>query len=375
MLLVFRAVWTALTVADLSAVFILLGARPPRTDDGEERQLINVVEEISIAAVLPPPRLLLLDNESINVAVLGTSPQTATLVVTRGLLDRCNRDETQALIADAIASIGNGDLRATLRWIAVSVTITVVRRLLQAPYWKPAREHLASLRRLLWRKESCDPTTEAAALAELLRDQSAEPGDLTGGRVKLALTFPFFMAHALFNAVGWFASLLFLSPALSFLFRRRRYLADAIAVQLTRYPDALASALNRVIVQPRQEPTIPSLLTLLFVAAPPNKFSDHERPVGFFFGTHASLGKRHERVTRMGLLARREDTSEFARLSALPVRHRWLVGGLLALLVPLIGATIYLMLYLIVVLTGFSLVVGMIYVLAVIMPLRWMLRM
>ena len=77
----------------------------------------------------------------------------------------------------------------------------------------------------------------------------------------------------------------------------------------------------------------------------------------------------------MGLLARSAEVSDFARLSVLPAGHRWLVGGLLALLVPLVGATIYLMLYLIVALTGLSLMVGMMYVLVVILPLRWILRM
>ncbi len=167
--------------------------------------------------------------------------------------------------------------------------------------------------------------------------------------------------------------LLFLSPALTLLLRRRRYLADAIAVQLTRYPESLTSAFERMIRQPRTIRTVPYLMTLLFVAEPPNKFADNDRALGFFFGTHPSLGKRHQRVARMGLLARSADASQFAELLALPIGRRLLVLGLLALVLPLIALAIYLMLYLVVTLTLFSLVVGMIYVLAVILPIRWLL--
>jgi Zn-dependent protease with chaperone function len=372
LLVLWRAVQTALTTADLATILVQFGARPPRPDDGEEHQLVNVAEEIAIAAELPAPRVMLLDDPTINVAALGGTPQTAVLLVTRGLLDHCNRDETQALMADAVAVIGNGDLRATLRWIAVSVTLTIVRLLLQAPYFRPARERLVRLRGPLWQRDQCDAAAGAAAFAELLGEQPAAPGDLTGGRIRRALTFPFFITHAMFNAVAWFASLLFLSPALTLLMRRRRYLADAIAVQLTRYPDALASALDRLIRQPRAPRTVPRLLTLLFVAAPPNEFADDDAPLGFFFGTHPSLSKRHRRVARMGLLARGQDPSQLAALAALPPGGRLLVGVLLAVLVPLIGLMIYLLLYLIVALTLLSLVVGMLYVLVVLLPFRWL---
>ena len=373
MLLLWRVVWNALATTDLSAIFTNLGARLPRPDDGEERQLVNVAEEIAIAAGLPAPRVMLLDDVTINVAALGATPETAALLVTRGLLDHCDRDETQALIADAIASISNGDVRATLRWIAVSLTLSIVRLLLQAPYWTPARERLAELRGLSWRKDTRSGAADTAAFAALLSDEADTPGDLTGGRIRRALTFPFFMAYAMFNAVAWFASLLFLSPALSLLLRRRRYLADAIAVQLTRYPDALCSALNRVITQPRTPRSISRVFALLFVAAPPNEFADDGGALGFFFGTHPSLSKRHQRVTKMGLLAQNADQSRFAALSAMSLRHRLIVGVLLVILVPLVAAVIYLMLYLIVALTGLSLMVGMMYLLAVLLPIRWLL--
>ena len=370
---VWRAVWSALASADLLAMFTNFGARAPKPDDAEERQLVNVVSEIAIAAALPAPRVMLLDDDTINLAAVGNTPETATVFVTRGLLDRCNRSETQALVADAMAMIGNGDLRGMLRWIAVPMTLTIVRQLLQAPFFPPARAWLAPLRGRLWRRSS-DLVGDAAAFAMLLGGAEPDaPNDLPDGRVRQALAFPFFMTHAMFNAVAFLASLLFLSPALTMLMRRRRYLSDAIAVQLTRQPDALTSAINRVIGQPLKPRTVPQLLELLFVAKPPNEFADSDRPLGLFFGTHPSLAKRHRRVAKMGLLGASDDPSQFAALARLTPGRRLLVGVLFALLVPLVGIAIYLMLYLIVALTLLSLVVGMMYVLVVVLPIRWLL--
>lgn len=367
-----RMVSYALANADLAHLFAALGVQAPRSDDNEERQLVNVVEEMAIAAGLPAPRVLLLDVGSINIACVGATPQTATLLVTRGLLEQCDRNETQALIADAMAMIGNGDLRAMLRWIAFSMTLLIVRLLLQAPYWPAARARLALLRDWYRQRAAAGPVSDATAFAELLADPSDAPGDLSGGRIRRFLTLPFFMAHALFNAVAWLASLLFLSTALTLLMRRRRYLADAIAVQLTRYPDALVGALARVTVQRLVPRTFSTSLTMLCVVAPPNEFSDSDRPPGFFFGTHPGLGRRHQRVAKMALLVGSQGPTSLATLAALPLRTRLIVAVLLAVLVPLVAMAICLMLYLIAVLTCFSLVIGMLYVMLAVAPLRWL---
>lgn len=367
-----RMVWSMLAKSDLAHLFANLDVRAPRADDSEERQLVNVVAEMAISAAMPAPRVLLLDVGSINIACVGATPKTATMLVTRGLLEQCDRDETQALIADAMAMIGNGDLHAMLRWIAFSVTLLIVRLLLQAPYWPAARARLALLRNWYRQRAAAGPASDATAFAALLGDPSDAPRDLSGGRIRRFLTLPFFMAHALFNAVAWLASLLFLSPALTLLMRRRRYLADAIAVQLTRYPDALVSALARVTVQRLVPRTISTALTMLCVVAPPNELADRDRPPGFFFGTHPGPGRRHQRVSKMALLVTSQGPTSLASLGALPLRTRLIVAVLLAVLVPLVAVAILLMLYLIAVLTCFSLVIGMLYVMLAVAPIRWL---
>ena len=87
------------------------GSRAPNERDLEERQLRNVVEEMAIAAGLQPPRLRVIDSEVVNAGAVGVGVDDATVLVTRGLLDKLDRDETQAVVGHVVGSIGNGDLK------------------------------------------------------------------------------------------------------------------------------------------------------------------------------------------------------------------------------------------------------------------------
>jgi Zn-dependent protease with chaperone function len=87
-----------------------LAARPPRDADPEERQLGNILAELSLAAGLPTPRLLLVDAAEPNAAAFGASHRDAAVIATRGLLDRLDRRETQGVVAHLVGSVGSGDL-------------------------------------------------------------------------------------------------------------------------------------------------------------------------------------------------------------------------------------------------------------------------
>src|SRR5437588_502785 len=80
--------------AVLCAMPLTLGASEPRAGDLEERQLQNIIEEMAIAAGLRPPRVVLLDGDGANAALVGASDADATIVVSRGLLDTFTREET-----------------------------------------------------------------------------------------------------------------------------------------------------------------------------------------------------------------------------------------------------------------------------------------
>ena len=99
-----------------------LGGRLVSRDsqDLHERQLINIVDEMAIAAGIPSPPVFVLDAEnSINAFAAGARPSEAVVAVTRGTLERLNRDELQGVIAHEFSHILNGDMRLNLRLVAV----------------------------------------------------------------------------------------------------------------------------------------------------------------------------------------------------------------------------------------------------------------
>ena len=100
---------------------------PEDTADPNLRRLRNVVEEIAIASGVPVPRLYVLEHEAgINAFAAGYTPADAVVAVTRGALDRLNRDELQGVIAHEFSHILNGDMRLNIRLMGVLFGILVL---------------------------------------------------------------------------------------------------------------------------------------------------------------------------------------------------------------------------------------------------------
>ena len=100
---------------------------PEDTTDPGLRRLRNVAEEIAIASGVPVPRLYVLEHEAgINAFAAGYSLSDAVIAVTRGALDRLNRDELQGVIAHEFSHVLNGDMRLNLRLIGVLFGILMV---------------------------------------------------------------------------------------------------------------------------------------------------------------------------------------------------------------------------------------------------------
>ena len=115
-----------------------LGAREPRRDDLEERQLVNVVEEMAIAAGVSPT-VRLLDDPEPRAALLGPSSENAAVVLSRGVLDRCDRAATQGIVAHLIASQVNGDPRFGRAVLSIFQTLGLSFAVLDALLsWSPS---------------------------------------------------------------------------------------------------------------------------------------------------------------------------------------------------------------------------------------------
>ncbi|MBV8053526.1 MAG: M48 family metalloprotease, partial [Acidobacteriaceae bacterium] len=120
------ALWLAVDVlfrrSGVGGALLALNAREPNQNQLKELQLVDVVQEMAIAAGIPPPTVMLIDSGGANAAAIGSCAADARIVVSRRLLDDLSRDELEGVLAHMIASIGNGDLRIAFRITAVFET-------------------------------------------------------------------------------------------------------------------------------------------------------------------------------------------------------------------------------------------------------------
>lgn len=252
---VWLGVYTLFRHAGVGGVLLTLGARPPRPEDLEEKQLTNLVEEMAIAAGVPPPRVMLLDSAIANAAVVGSSTEDAVIVVSRRVLDEFNRDETQGVIGHLVASMGNGDLRIAFLMISVFLAFGALVTFLSAPFGPQGRAAFMCLLRVgaQLRRQHTDDQAEAELVSLLLTQAMEAEGmddldKLNEKRGWLTVVLAPFIFVNISTRWTLFVFISFLlGPVIALLWRARRYLADASAVQLTRNPDGLAYGLDHLV--------------------------------------------------------------------------------------------------------------------------------
>ncbi len=259
--LLWRGVQALFERAGVYGMIASLPVRAPNTVDLEEKQLVNVVEEMAIAAAIPCPKVMLTDQPGVNCGAIGTGIDDAVIIVSRALLDRFDRNQTQGIVAHLIASIGNGDMRIGILMMSVMQMLSALSLVVYAPVDRNARAMLMKLIRLgmeclTKRPADADAGREAQWLAEILANPfhdrlEHQPEETRMGKVITVLTFPAMVVDIIFSKV---LNMFLLSPILAMTWRHRKYLADSAAVQLTRYPDGLADALAHARTESRVIP-------------------------------------------------------------------------------------------------------------------------
>ncbi len=198
-------------VSKLWGTNIVLGISGSREATAQEDQVLrNVVEEMAIASGLPMPKVYVIEDDSPNAFATGQTPQTGIVCVTTGLLSKLNRDELQGVMAHELSHIRNYDIRYMTTVATMVGLISLLADFLQT-----------QLRWGFWggRSRSNDNNDNNGPLGIIF---------LILGIV-LALIAPM---------TGWM-----LEMAVS---RKREFLADASAAEMTRYPEGLASALRKI---------------------------------------------------------------------------------------------------------------------------------
>lgn len=227
------------------------GAREIDETNLKEKQLLNVVEEMSIAAGIPKPKVYIVPDEDLNAFATGFSPQKSYIFVTQGLLDNLTREELQAVIAHEISHIRFYDIRL----------MTLVVTLMNA----------------------------IAIISDSLYRSSIRSSSSSRSRSK--------NSGAGFIFLIWLI-LLILSPIISRILamaisRQREYLADAGAAELTRNPKALISALEKIRKAINPTRSIKDSVAHLCITDP--RGSLIEEQTGFWaelFATHPPMEKR-----------------------------------------------------------------------------------
>jgi Zn-dependent protease with chaperone function len=289
--------------------------RPPRKDDVAEQRIANLVEEVAVAAGVPPPRVLLIDTPAANVGAAGLRIKDTTIVVTRGFVDRLPRDAQQAVIAHVSASVGNGDLTLAAEILTLLQTWGLVTLLLESPFLPTSRRSLAQVGRIARQTLRGEATRSERemALDRLLagagheHDMSSEELEMLPNLhplVLLVFYLPLLCTVAplaiFAKTVVWLTAML-TGPFIAILWRARRRLADAAAVQLTRQPDALASALRTLA---RHDMKVPGAVPVhfLFPVWDPGVDREHTRTdvTSALFHLQLPLDPRLRRLERLG---------------------------------------------------------------------------
>ncbi|MEO8718104.1 MAG: M48 family metallopeptidase [Burkholderiales bacterium] len=186
----------------------MAGARPvsPETRDPLERRLLNVVEEMAIAAGVRVPKVYVMAGEpGINAFAAGSEVSNAVVAVTRGTLETLNRDELQGVIGHEFSHILHGDMRINIRMIGILAGIVFI-----------------------------------GSIGRFAMQAMGRGG---GGR-KNGAAAVFAVGVALF-IIGY-TGLFFARLIKAAIARQREFLADASSVQYTRNPDGIAGALDQI---------------------------------------------------------------------------------------------------------------------------------
>ncbi len=203
----------------------LLGGREisPFTRRFEERQLMNIVEEMAIAAGIIVPAVYVLEKERrINAFSAGFDPDSAVIGVTYGALNYLDREELQGIVAHEFSHILNGDMKLNMRMIGVLFGLGMVTQL-GIGLISPPESALSDEETLEFR---------SAGVFFLL------PAGWFTGIFYLTIA----ISLMILGFFGWFFGAL-IKSAIS---RQREYLADAAAVQFTRNPRGIKNALRKI---------------------------------------------------------------------------------------------------------------------------------
>lgn len=220
----------------------------------EAPQLYHIVEDMAMVAQIPMPRVFIIEDQSLNAFATGSSPENAAVAATTGLLAVMNREELEGVIGHEVSHIRNYDIRISTIAVALASAITL----------------LSSLgSRMIWfgggRRRSDDRDNGTGLLVFLFSILSLILAPLAATLVQLAIS------------------------------RQREYLADASSVELTRNPQGMINALQKLQQSAPMQQPVDAASAALYINDPIKK----EERLTSLFSTHPSISDRIKRLRQM----------------------------------------------------------------------------
>jgi heat shock protein HtpX len=229
---------------------VLKASRARPLEHNEYPHLDNTIEGLAIAAGIPKPKAYIIDDMAPNAFATGRNPENAVIAVTKGLVEKMNREELEGVIAHEMSHIKNFDIR-----LMAIVSVLVGFVILMADWFRYS----------MWFGGIGDDDDNSLGIVVLVVG------------LILAVVAPLFAMLIQF-AVS----------------RRREFLADASGAMLTRYPDGLAKALKKLATDNQQLKAASNATAHLFIVNPFKKFA-----VSNLFSTHPPIEERIKRLEEM----------------------------------------------------------------------------
>lgn len=239
------------STTSVGAILAAARARPANPSIREEKLLAHRVEELSIAAGIPMPKVYVQDSRDINAFAAGRNPKEAVVCVTTGALQQLNQEELEGVVAHELSHIKNYDVRVATITLAVVGMIAILAELV---------------------------------LRFTFYGRHRGGGGRGGGQaalILLVISIVFIILAPIFSRLVYFA-----------MSRRREYLADSTGAMLTRNPDGLARALQKIMADVPDDPKGARTLSSLYFANP--YLRRHRDNI---WSTHPPLEKRVEALT------------------------------------------------------------------------------
>ena len=188
-----------------SIVLSISNAKPVDTSTSEGKRIYRLLENLAITAGLPMPKLYIIQDTAMNAFATGRDPKHSAIALTTGIIDRLEQIELEGVIAHELSHIGNRDtLIQTISVVLVGLVALLSDWFLRISFWGGGRHN------------NNDDNSKLGLIVGIIA-------------IVLAILAPIFV-QLLHFAIS----------------RKREYLADASGALLTRYPEGLASALEKI---------------------------------------------------------------------------------------------------------------------------------